>query len=318
MRKSILQEFPNYASAFAVDEVDVSEITEERFQREYVATNKPLIIRNASAHMPKLQEWSKETIAEKLAHVPDLTQKGGSLRDKISPEYAGTTLRQRFLDDSLENIDRSGTAFMDRVKRGDKITAYAIRFGTSGIEKILDDITSFEVLKDPKSTNFFLYDPMIFFYQSSYTDWHFHIADETLTVQGLGDKELLLLDPSAHNFEILWNVVKDQGFWECDPSKYPELKKLIPYRATIRRNDAIYLPIYWWHAVEATSEDFGVTLAFTFPGSKKKQFDWKFAATRWNIKAAYQERMWKSMIGLLILTAWAAFLNLFSKRNYRT
>lgn len=95
--------------------------------------------------------------------------------------------------------------------------------------------------------------------------------------------------------------------WEVEPSLYPKLQKLRPYYAKLEANDAIYIPVFWWHAVEPMDDQFGITLAFPFKSPPLIQFDIRYPAVRWTLRLLCQAGSWK-VIFFVILGSIFSFL----------
>lgn len=105
-----------------------------------------------------------------------------------------------------------------------------------------------------------------FLYRNSYTDWHFHVIDETFMAQVVGAKEVLLLPPDETSWRALRPVVEEAGYlYDIDTRRFPGIRGLHALRTVVEPGDALYIPVYWWHAVQSIDDAFGATVAATFP-----------------------------------------------------
>jgi hypothetical protein len=246
-------------------------------------------------------------IRERLFGVNNLFAKGGYLVTSPFGEHQnGSALKVRRLLHAATPA-MSAQEFFDHLDRACFLTAYAVPLNTPGFQPFTDGFGKFEFVdieKSPPRTQD--YKSRVFIYKNGYTDWHFHSTDEALTLQLLNRKEFLLLPTDKGTFREMWNKVKDRPSWDSDEVESPGFRRLCPYRAVLEPGDAVYIPVFWWHAVEAIDNDLGATLAFTFASPLDVQLDPRFAAARWNFRQALASRRHRRHLPKMILGAFAA------------
>jgi Cupin-like domain len=99
-----------------------------------------------------------------------------------------------------------------------------------------------------------------FVHRRSYTDWHDHPVDDSLSVQILGKKRFLLLPPTLRTWEFRNAVLP--GERHLDPGyAFEGFRDIRPIAVDLGPGDLVFIPPLWLHAVESIDDDFGVTLA---------------------------------------------------------
>jgi len=301
-----LQRFPNYARAQPVEEVDVASLTQRCFEEEYVHKNRPVVIRRAAQHWNACQ-WNEDTFREQMDGVENLFGKDGFLIVEPFGEYQGgeiLALRNRLRKTTPA---MSAPSFLDLLDRSEALTAYAVPLKTPGLEPLKEAIGGFTFADlETKPARVANFNSRMFLHKYSYTDWHFHNADETITVQMLTSKELLLLPTDRATFAQLWNVLTERPGWEIDASIDREFAEVVPQRVRLRPGDAVYIPVFWWHAVESVDDSLGATLAFTFASPLDVQLDPRFAAARHNLRLVWAEQRRPKRLAKMLLGACAA------------
>lgn len=304
-----LHSFPNYAGSSTLLEVDADEVDARAFRRRYTRSGTPVVIRGAARAWRACREWTLPALKRRLTGVQNLFQRGGLLVTAPFPEYAGDEMlgdRAKLLE---RNLPLSGRDFLARVQNGEELTAYGVDLSIDGIEPLRRDIGALAFLGRPleiepkRDGSGMHYVPRLFLHAGGYTDWHFHYADDTVTVQACGEKEFLLVPPDPRSFRAMWRVARRRGFYDLRPEDRDVLRDVRPLRATLRPGDAIFLPVFWWHAVEATGPALGATLAFPFRASRRIQYDLRLPGPRWNLQQAWQRRYWHLLAPLTLLAA---------------
>ena len=255
---------PNYADAMAIDTVHADQISEGDFYRHYVAQNRPCHLVGAVAHWPAFQQWHD---------IGYLKQATGNAVVAVRSEPIWEFGPTASLDQGA--IDRRNAAileemplhdFLERVaQQPQQLVLHSMPVAQgSPLQGLLKDIGKFQFLPRPGKSR--AYVPLrAFCYRNSYTDWHFHPADEALMTQVVGDKEVLLYPPDDQAWDALDPVRQAEGtLYGIDLARFPKAGALRPYRAVVKAGDALYIPVYWWHAVQSADDKFGITVAATF------------------------------------------------------
>jgi len=275
-----LARMPNYAQAQALPLEVAESLTPQRFQREYVARNRPCLIKGAVTHWPAFSRWASiehlkgstrnEVIAARSAPIWEFPDPGNPLQEEIDRRNQGLFEELPFHE------------FLDRAfhRPGQLVVHSAPLHADSPFGGLLRDLGGYAFA--PQIGCGRAYVPMrAFFYRESYTDWHFHPADETLMTQVVGAKEVLLLPPNEPSWDALQPVAESRGYlYDIDLEQFPAVAGLVPYRALVEAGDALYIPVYWWHAVASADAEFGVTVASTFPSPLHVAGDMRFPFAR--------------------------------------
>jgi hypothetical protein len=168
---------------------------------------------------------------------------------------------------------------------------HSVPLHSSAFSGLLKDVGNYTFLPKPKKSRGYV--PVrAFFYRDSYTDWHYQPADEALMTQLVGDKEVLLLPPDDQSWAALDPVVRKKGYlYDIDHKEFPAVASLRPYRVTVQAGDALYIPVYWWHAVASADHKFGITLAATFGSPLHVAGDLRYPIARLIAKSLLSTRL---------------------------
>ncbi|WP_248800884.1 cupin-like domain-containing protein [Pseudomonas sp. MWU13-2105] len=261
-----LSRFPNHPQAGPVEVIDALTISREEFTRRYVNHNRPCLVKNAVRHWPAFEKWQQldyfkthscnKPVVVRSKIVSEVIGWSNPEVKAALTEYAGTVYREMPFHQ-----------FLDELGRGhDPLVADSCRFSEgSAIEQMKDDVGGLPFM--PQLSKSRHYPPhRSFLYRNSYTDWHFHVVDETFMAQVVGAKEVLLLPPDEASWRALRPVVEEAGYlYDIDTRRFPGTRGLRALRTVVEPGDALYIPVYWWHAVQSMDDAFGATVAATFP-----------------------------------------------------
>lgn len=276
------KKLPSQAQSFdychSISEIQAESVTYDAFYANFVQVMKPCIIRGAIRHWPAFDAWqSPEYLCRKVNNTEFPIQ--------IAPLI-------ELVHEAPEQVQRSQTvklAFPDFMKRvtsdqGGHCVLHSEHLSIgSPLEPLRGDVHGFPFLRSVKSPRFFV-DQRIFIYRESYSDWHFHVSDETLLCQVRGQKDVLLLPPDSDSFATLMEIIRRVGYvYDVDLARFPAFKELHPLRATVERGDALYIPTFWWHAVEAIEKTWGISLVWCWR-TPVHLFDIRLAGVRYALK----------------------------------
>jgi hypothetical protein len=277
-----LRHTPNYTQARSLVSVDAASISPQEFHSQFVARNRPCLLRGAAKHWPAFRLWHSTSYLK--GKVADM-----SLEARWAPaiEYldAVASTGQR---ETLAKQDRSVHepvsfhAFLDRVSaEPEQYVLHAVSLcAKNNLAVLRDDVGDYACV--PQLGGQRMYVPYrAFFYRHSYTDWHYHSSDEALMTQVVGAKEVLLLPPDQGTWDALWPVVTETGrLYQVDTARFPKFANIEPFRVVVEPGDALFIPVYWWHAVASIDNKFGVTVASTFKTPLHINADWRLPGTR--------------------------------------
>lgn len=260
-----LSRMPNYHRATELERVDARAISGREFRHEYVYHNRPCVLSGAASAWPAAERWS--SIDYLKSTVPDVKVRARNAPLSEYADMADGNLRQVLQNRNTSIFSTMGFHhFLDRAtSSGEQLVLHALPLGvTDALAPLRGDIGQYSFL--PTLSKARLYAPLrAFFYRNSYTDWHFHLSDETLTTQLVGTKEVLILPPGDAPWDALYPVARQTGYlYNIDEDLFPAVSNLVPFRTTLRAGDVLYIPAYWWHAVASADDRFGVTIAATF------------------------------------------------------
>ncbi|MBC3387898.1 cupin-like domain-containing protein [Pseudomonas sp. SWRI179] len=261
-----LSRFPNHPQAGAVEVIDALAISKEEFTRRYVNRNRPCLVKNAVRHWPAFHKW------QRLDYLKAHSRNSAVVvRSQIVSEVIGWSNPQvkAELTEYAKTVYREVPfhQFLDDLSVGDSpLVADSCRFSEgSAIEQMKEDVGGLPFM--PQLGKSRHYPPhRSFLYRNSYTDWHFHVVDETFMAQVVGAKEVLLLPPDEASWRALRPVIEQAGYlYDIDTGRFPGTLTLRALRTVVEPGDALYIPVYWWHAVQSLDDEFGATVAATFP-----------------------------------------------------
>ena len=261
-----LSRFPNHPQAGAVEVIDALAISKEEFTRRYVNRNRPCLVKNAVRHWPAFNKW------QRLDYLKAHSRNSAVVvRSQIVSEVIGWSNPQvkAELTEYAKTVYREVPfhQFLDDLSVGDSpLVADSCRFSEgSAIEPMKEDVGGLPFM--PQLGKSRHYPPhRSFLYRNSYTDWHFHVVDETFMAQVVGAKEVLLLPPDEASWRALRPVIEQAGYlYDIDTGRFPGTRALRALRTVVEPGDALYIPVYWWHAVQSLDDEFGATVAATFP-----------------------------------------------------
>ncbi|TCK33793.1 cupin-like protein [Paraburkholderia sp. BL8N3] len=256
---------PNYEHAEEIDSLKASELMRENFFEQYVLRNRPCRLRGAAAHWPAFEKWRNPEYFKSASN--NIRFEARHYPCSEFPTWAHEGLRQQLRDDiAANNRQMLFHDILDEMKGyGEQFVVEGCEFGAGApLAELTADVGDYEFLSDagkPRANALL----RAFLYRGCYTDWHFHAADETLLTQVVGTKEVLILPPDDASWRALLPVIRERGYmFDVDVARYAQFGELCPYRVLVEPGDALYIPVFWWHAVESVGRQFGVTVACSF------------------------------------------------------
>lgn len=265
-----LTQVPGYSTANTVESVRLEDLDRKTFWHEFVLRNRPCLIKGAVRVWPAFRHWSApEYLLSKIGDVevkastyPKIERFG--LRSEDRDNAASILTREKLL--SAQPVR---SILPDLFSPDDNVLFIELR-PTDSLAQVLDqDLWThgkrFTFLPQPPPPRFFYTVWAAMFYKNSYSDWHFHAGTDAIMCQVAGTKDVVL----AHPDETAWNQIvpihrEDWKVYEVNLDRFPAFAQLKPARVTVSAGDGLFIPVNWWHAVQAEPQKFGVTVPFSW------------------------------------------------------
>ena len=221
----------------------------EHFYRHYYEGNRPAKIAGLIGHWPALTRWSLDHFAAVSGGAMVEAQAGreSSADYEIAKDDHRRLIRFGDLIDWLRKDEASNDVYL---------TAYNSGNNAAALAALWDDMAPISLLDDRgQRDGFFWLGP-----RGTLTPWH-HDLTNNLLVQVLGRKRVRMAPPwafarmknSRHCFSDWGNEPLPAGPGDADT---PPILETI-----IGPGEAIFLPVGWWHQVEAL--DLSASMSFT-------------------------------------------------------
>lgn len=224
----------------------------ETFVKDYYSKHLPVVLTNGVDHWPALKKWTPDFLREQFGDK-EIEIQGDREQDPHYERNSAQHKQQMLMGE-----------FVDLVKQGQSnnyyMTANNTKNSLSTLEPLFDDVADFgggyrqeETLK---SGNLFWFGP-----KGTFTPIH-HDLTNNMLVQIYGRKKVTLIPA----FQVPW-LYNDKGVFSAanypnfDPKRHPHIAKITPVEIVIEPGEAIFIPIGWWHCVEAL--DVSISISFT-------------------------------------------------------
>jgi hypothetical protein len=162
---------------------------------------------------------------------------------------------------------------------------FSVELLSDRAQLMADDLGDFPFR--PRVRSPLLYPPWgVALHRNSYSDWHYHPFAEGLMCQLVGTKEVLLMSPDRPTWSRLKRMCNDELHYYgigAHTKKYPEVMEIVPWRTIIEPSDALFIPVYWWHAVQAVTR-WAITVPNWWQSSWRICLNPKYPATRIQLK----------------------------------
>ncbi|WP_053981904.1 cupin-like domain-containing protein [Marinagarivorans algicola] len=224
----------------------------KEFLKEYYSKHLPVVLTGGVDHWAALEKWRPSYLLEHFGDK-EIEVQYGRESDPLFERNAGKLKKKMLMKDyvSLVEQGQSNDFYM---------TANNTKNSFSSISSLFDDVGDFgEGYRDPdtlQSGNFFWFGP-----KGTFTPIH-HDLTNNMLVQIYGRKKITLIP--AMQVPWLYNdkgVYSQVDFLNCDERKFPDMKNAKPVEVILNPGEAIFIPIGWWHCVEAL--DVSISSVFT-------------------------------------------------------
>lgn len=237
--------------------------SEAEFVAKYLRSGTPVILTDVVTKWPAFERWTPDYLASAtaartfpIAHSPDGTfttndRKAMTFRELVDAPadaryYAQCVNLGEELPDLARDVRIPGYFDMKRFNNG------ALWFGR-------------------KTT----------------TPIHWHPRTEVFLCQVYGTKRFTLFSPDQYQQlqPRPWNVDDFNGSETSYTGDTGPLEKATAIRCTLQPGDMIYIPIHWWHLVEA--DDWSISVVFEWLADGRSRRFWPQTLRRWSILAAH-------------------------------
>jgi hypothetical protein len=265
-----LTRVPNYNSAPNVDVVEAQGLDTGEFRRRYMLRNRPCLIKHAAARWPAYPNWSDpEYLASKIGEF----EVSASCRPKVE----GFGLRSRDQDVRASQMTRDGLLPPAKVRDllvqlrtpDEEVLFVEVGPTAAAVRCLVEDLRvggeRFPFLPDPPRPRFIYTGWNAMFYKNSYSDWHFHPGTDAIMCQVLGTKDVLLLPPTQTAWKQIVPIhIEQWKVYDVDLAKAPAYRDVRPFHVVVEPGDGLFLPVNWWHAVQARPREYGITVPITW------------------------------------------------------
>lgn len=232
---------------FALD--TLTAIDPDHFYRHHYEVNRPAKLTGIIDHWPALARWSLDHFASVAGNaiVEAQVERERSLDYELAKDEHRRLVRFGELIDWLRKDEASNDIYL---------TAYNSGTNAAALAPLWDDMAPIALLDETRERDgFFWLGP-----KGTLTPWH-HDLTNNLLVQVMGRKRVRMAPPWA--FERMKNSRHCFSDWANEPLPAGPGGTDTPpiLEAIIGPGEAIFLPVGWWHQVEAL--DLSASMSFT-------------------------------------------------------
>ncbi|MCC5921029.1 MAG: cupin-like domain-containing protein [Cyclobacteriaceae bacterium] len=253
-----------------------SNLSAEEFQKEYLSKNKPVIIKDLSSKWSAIEKWQPDFLIKNYGNLE-------------VPIYS-------------DNYSNPGSKYMSAekvMKFGDYLELICseptdLRMFLFNIFKhapeLCNDISDPQIMK-----GFLMKYPMMFFGgEGSSVRMHYDIdLSHVFHTQIFGEKRVVLFDQDQsvnlyhHPFTVKTHVDVDNP----DFDKYPLLRKVTGYEATLYPGETVFMPSAFWHYMQYKTGGYALSL-------RANESYLKMAKGLWNILVVFEmDKLFNKMLG---------------------
>lgn len=278
----------------SIDILNAKDLTKEQFYKHYIDNNKPCLIKDAIKHWPACSKWSDFNYLKKLSGH-NIVNRHTTVNYTGDNEFSNATLTKRAFSEALLEVEDDSIPIVSIP--GEVITT------TESFSELRKDMGEIECIKNTQPPMQYP-DARFFVYKNAGTGWHSHPVDETLMCQIAGDKKVSLFTTKDGDFQRIAKLADNERYQNGSHflSKFKQDINLAII--TVRQGDALYIPPFWWHAVDPVDEKPGITLARCFRSPLHKTGDISYPQIRqlWDLAWQKPNRFTPLVLGSVMLS----------------
>ncbi|MBE0377191.1 cupin-like domain-containing protein [Pseudoalteromonas prydzensis] len=268
MSFTVLDKLPKKEKPKDVPILYAHELSDQEFWNEYVAYNRPCLIKGAVNHWPASKKWQNTSYLKRISGKNNI-----AVYPHVNVNGEGK-MKQGIIRCNFEQgID------LLHSNEHEVVSMPGVTFGDVGTFSELNaDIATFPFMsKLPKPLGY----PKnrFFIYRNASTGWHNHPMDETLMCQIVGSKRVGLMESNNGSYHDFKKICAEDDYVEA-ASLDDFAEKMSLYVVEVEESDALYISPHCWHAVDPIGNDFGITLAKCFRSPLHKIGSLRYPATR--------------------------------------
>jgi len=229
-------------------------LSAEEFLDRYYAPGQPVVLAGEIEHWPARTRWTPDYLCAKVGSREVVCQDG---RDS-DPDF------ERYKDNHTRRVRFDH--FIDRITRdagnAAYVTAYNAGANAAALAPLDADIGRLDKFLAPANGG---HGGLIWIGPAgTFTPLH-HDLTNNLLVQVVGRKRVVMAaateTPDLYNDSHVFSRIRDVTDPAIDLTVFPRLANVTFHEVLLEPGEILYIPIGWWHQVEAL--DFSVSLTFT-------------------------------------------------------
>lgn len=250
--QSLQEHDPEYEK---IEKIDFP--SEEVFFKDYWTRNKPVIIKNFAKGWPAISKWSLEYFEDKFGD------------ELVEVQTKRNTDKNYELNSVLHKTKMPLNEFIGKIKASESsndfyMTANNNTLKETRLKEVLEDLGKFpEYLTTPKADgNTHLWIGP----KGTITPLH-HDEVALFHVQIVGRKVWKLISPlygpNVYNHKGVFSAIDLQNI---DYNRFPKMKGVKIIEALVEPEEALFLPIAWWHGVVSLDRSISMSMInFKYP-----------------------------------------------------
>lgn len=229
-----------------------SDLTPASFEREYRAPGRPVVV-CGDAVAPWRRRWTLEQLAARFGDriVPAV----GDVHKRLMPEFS-----DRPLSEVIDNICAGSSRFRLRLSNLLELVPE--------LRAEIGDDSLFDRMFRAKRLDLILWLAP----RGNRSTFHHDVNMDNLNVQICGRKRFILVPPDQYS------ALHPVGFSRSpvdpfcpDPAAHPRFARARPVECTVGDGEAVYIPRFWWHCVDALDASININ-SFALHGTTRSAF----------------------------------------------